>query len=147
MRLLNKITLETKLLESFSHGHFLRQTSEMRLSRCHTCRYHIILDISHLQSNTCRVLLYTTIDILSRWKGLGLAAGFTSEHLHNCFWIISTVLSKLFYLMILCHNEPFRFRHESQPIVKDCRSTAMDFTDFIGIVISFALSSLYNRQI
>jgi hypothetical protein len=55
-------------------------------------------------------LLGNVIDNLSRGKAAGLD-GVTAEHLQYCHPIISSVLLRLFNLMLLCHHVPGGFCH------------------------------------
>jgi len=91
-------------------------------------------------------LLGNVIDNLSRGKAAGLD-GITAEHLQHCHPIISSVLLRLFNLMLLCHHVPAGFCHSYTvplPKVKNCRSKAMTCNDFRGIAISSAVSKVFE---
>jgi len=74
--------------------------------------------------------------------GHGKAAGLdnlTAEHLLNSHPIISTLLAKLFNLMMLCRYVPTGFGLSYTvpiPKVKDCHSKALTCDDFRGIAVS-----------
>jgi exonuclease III len=91
-------------------------------------------------------LLGNVIDNLSRGKAGGLD-GITAEHLQHCHPIISSVLLRLFNLMLSCHYVPAGFCHSYTvplPKVKNCRSKAMTCNDFRGIAISSAVSKVFE---
>jgi hypothetical protein len=74
----------------------------------------------------------------------------TSEHLQNCHPITSTLLAKLFNLMMRYHYVPRGFGLSYTvliPKVKDCRSKAMICDDFRGIAISSILSKVFEHSI
>ena len=85
--------------------------------------------------------------------GRGKAAGLdnlTAEHLHNSHPIISTLLAKLYNLMMLCHYVPTGFGLSYTvpiPKVKDCHSKALTCDDFRGIAISPILSKVFEHCI
>ena len=87
-------------------------------------------------------LLGNIIDNLSRGKAAGLD-GITAEHLQYCHPIISSVLLRLFNLILSCRQVPVGFCHSYTvplPKVKNCCSKAMTCNDFRGIAISSAES-------
>jgi exonuclease III len=91
-------------------------------------------------------LLGNIIDNLSRGKAAGLD-GITAEHMQHCHPIISSVLLRLFNLMLLCHHVPVGFCQSyivPLPKVKNCNSKAMTCNDFRGIAISSALSKVFE---
>ena len=84
---------------------------------------------------------------LSRGKAAGLDC-ITAEHLQNCHPIISTLLAKLFNLMMRYHYVPRGFGLSYTvpiPKVKDCRSKAMTCDYFRGIAISSILSKMFEH--
>ena len=89
-------------------------------------------------------LIATALNIilsLSRGKAAGLDC-ITAEHLQNCHPIISTLLAKLFNLMMRYHYVPRGFGLSYTvpiPKVKDCRSKAMTCDDFRGIAMQFSV--------
>lgn len=94
-------------------------------------------------------LLGKVIDNLCRGKAAGLD-GITAEHLQHCHPIISSVLLRLFNLMLLCHHVPGGFCHSYMvplPKVKNCRSKSMTFNDFRGIAISSIVSKVFEHCI
>ena len=94
-------------------------------------------------------LLGNVILALSNGKAAGLD-GLTAEHLHNSHPIISTLLAKLYNLMMLCCYVPAGFGLSYTvplPKVKDCRSKALTYDDFRGIAISPILSKVFEHCI
>ena len=101
-----------------------------------------------LQSNELfdAELLGNIIDNLSCGKAAGLDS-LTAEHLKNCHPIISTILAKLFNLMLLCNRVPTGFFHSYTvplPKTNNYRSKAMSCNDFRGIAISSILSKTFE---
>ena len=94
-------------------------------------------------------LLGSIIENMSCGKAAGLD-GLTAEHLKNCHPILSTILSKLFNLMLLHNRVPTGFFHSYTvplPKVKNCRSKALSCNDFRGIAISSILSKTFEHCI
>jgi Reverse transcriptase (RNA-dependent DNA polymerase) len=94
-------------------------------------------------------LMGIVIDKLSCGKAAGLDS-LTAEHLKNCHPILSTILAKLFNLMLLCNRVPSGFFHSYTvplPKVKNYRSKAMSCNDFRGIAISSILSKAFEHCI
>lgn len=94
-------------------------------------------------------LLGNIIDNLMCGKAAGLDS-LSAEHLKNCHPIISTILAKLFNLMLLCNRVPTGFFHSYTvplPKLKNCRSKSMSSNDFRGIAISPILSKTFEHCI
>jgi len=91
-------------------------------------------------------LLCKVISNLGRGKAAGLDS-LTAEHLLHCDPILSTILTKLFNLMLLCSHVPSSFGLSYTipiPKLKDCRTKAMTTDDFRGIAISCVLSKVFE---
>ena len=94
-------------------------------------------------------LVGNTITALGSGKAAGLD-GLSAEHLHNSHPIISTLLAKLYNLMMLCRYAPTGFGLSytvPSPKVKDCRSKALTYDNSRGIVISPILSKVFEHCI
>jgi exonuclease III len=92
-------------------------------------------------------LVGNIISSLGRGKAAGLD-NLTAEHLLNSHPIISTLLAKLFNLMMLCRYVPIGFGLSYTvpiPKVKDCHSKALTCDDFRGIAISPILSKIFEH--
>lgn len=78
----------------------------------------------------------------------GKAAGpdnLTADHLIHSHPILSSILTKLFNLMLLCSHVPESFGLSYTipiPKIKDCRTKSMTTDDFRGIAISCVLSKV-----
>jgi len=112
-------------------------------------REHYIGHPANCNSTFDAKLVGKIISDLSRGKAPGLN-GLTAEHLHYSHPIISTLLAKLFNLMMLCHYVPIGFGLcYTVPIlkVKDCHSEALTCDDFRGIAISQIKSKIFDHCI
>ena len=83
---------------------------------------------------------------LHRGKAAGLDS-ISAEHLIYCHPIISSVLSKLFNLLLISGRVPIKFGESYTvpiPKVKDVRTKAVTVDDFRGIAISPILSKIFE---
>ena len=94
-------------------------------------------------------LVGNIITSLNRGKAAGID-GITAKHLQKCHPIVSTLLVKLYNLMMNCHYVPVSFGLSYTvpiPKVKECQSKAMTCDDFRGIAISPILSKVFEHCI
>jgi len=91
-------------------------------------------------------LVGNVIGDLKRGKAAGLD-NLTAEHLLNSHPILSSILTKLFNLMLLCSHVPESFGLSYTipiPKIKDCRTKSMTTDDFRGIAISCVVSKVFE---
>ncbi len=94
-------------------------------------------------------LVGNAISSLSHGKAAGLDC-ITAEHLQYSHPVISTLLAKLFNLIIRCHHVPHGFCLSYTvpiPKTKDARYKAMTCDDFRGIAISSISSKVFEHCI
>ena len=91
-----------------------------------------------------------SIGILKRGKAADLDK-LTAEHLQNCHPILSTVLSKLFNLIVKTAQVPISFCHSyTVPLIKSnysACSKSLTVNDFRGISISSIISKIFEHCI